>query len=82
MTYYSEERYDYRRHSSDLWRYIPKKLRHAVDDVEIDSDGYWIWLAPGYTAYDGGEDCRQIHVYTIKELKEDMKTIREVEDSE
>ena len=83
MTWFDrEENYDYRKHSDNLWRYIPKKLLHAVEDVAIDSDGYWIWLAPGYTAYDGGSDCMAIHDYTIAEVRKAIKTIRKMEDSE
>lgn len=77
-----EEAYDelYRqgRQAKNLWKYIPKKLEDAVDDTAVDKDGYWIYLAHwnGWTCYDGGEDCTLIHCYTIKDLIEDIKTIR------
>lgn len=71
-----EESFDYRsRKSADLWQYIPKKLYPAVEDVMIDSDGYWIYLIEGWSAYDHGSDCGTIHEYTIKGLKSAIKTI-------
>lgn len=71
-----EESYEYRsRKSADLWQYIPKKLYPAVEDVMIDSDGYWIVLQEGWLAYDQGEDCGAIHEFTIKDLKNAIKTI-------
>lgn len=59
-----------------IWKYIPKKAYKYIDDAFVDSDGYWVYLNKDSVAYDGGEDCRIIHVETIKELKEDLKTIR------
>lgn len=73
-----EDLYRQGRQAKDLWKYIPKKLEDAVDDTAIDSDGYWIYLAhwDGWTCYDGGEENIMIHCYTIKDLIEDIKTIR------
>ena len=71
-----EESFDYRsRKSADLWQYIPKKFYPAVDHVTIDSDGYWVYLEEGWSAYDHGSDCGVIHEYTIAGLKEAIKTI-------
>ena len=80
-----EERYDdmYRqgRISTNLWQYIPDKYREAVTNAIADSEGYWIWLDHedgGWVAYDGGDDCGMIHEYTIKDLKDAIKTIRQL----
>ena len=63
-----------------LWKYIPKKLYDAVDDVGVDCDGYWAYLADGYRAYDHDVDCAAIHEYTITDFKKALKTIgRQVE---
>ena len=59
-----------------IWKYIPARMQAFVDGVGIDSDGYWIWLDEDHVAYDGGEDCRTIHEYTIADLKAAIKTIR------
>ena len=59
-----------------LWNYIPKSKHAFIDDVHADSDGYWIWLDEDHVAYDGGEDCRIIHEYTLADLREAAKTIR------
>lgn len=64
-----------RKHAGDLWRYIPAKARPYVEDVTINADGYWIYLAKGYAAYDRAEDCGIIHEYNIKDLREAVKTI-------
>ena len=61
---------------NDLWQYIPDKLSEAVTDAIVLSDGYWVYLGNGWTAYDGAEDCGMIHVYTIADLKADLKTVR------
>lgn len=61
-----------------LWKYIPKKLEPAIAGCTTNSDGYWVYLEEGWRAYDLAEDCGQIHVYTIADLKEDLKTIRYV----
>ena len=74
-----ERRQAQRRIAVDVWKYIPVKLYEAVTRAFSDSDGYWIWLDHedgGWVAYDGGEDCGTIHEYTIKDLKEAIKTIR------
>ena len=64
------------RASMDLWKYIPQSKAEAVEDTATDIDGYWIWLAEGYSAYDGGSDCGTIHEYTITDLRKAIKTIR------
>ena len=61
--------------SHNLWRYIPDKVSSGVADVSTDSDGYWIYLNPGWISCDGD---RIIHAYLISDLKEDIKTIRRV----
>jgi hypothetical protein len=58
--------------AKDLWKYIPKKLQEAVDYVDVDSDGYWIYLAEGWCM----DDERIIHCHTIEDLKADIKRIR------
>ncbi len=65
--------------SADIWRYIPKKLMGCIEDAYINDDGYWIYLAEGYTAYDGGSDSSTIHEYMIADLREAIKSIRKVE---
>lgn len=64
------------RPATNLWKYIPERLKSAVDECSTDSDGYWVYLENGYVAYDGGEDCWVIHEYTITDLKAAIKTIR------
>lgn len=71
-----EESYgDRRRRSTDLWKYIPKKLYDAVADTGVDDDGYWVYLNRGWLAYDHGSDCSIIHEYNVADLKEAIKTI-------
>ena len=57
-------------------RYIPDKWWKAINGCSIESDGYWIYLNEGYTAYDHGEDCGIIHEYNIADLKAAIKTIK------
>lgn len=64
------------RQVKDIWKYIPSRLIDAVNETEIDIDGYWVYLADGYVAYDGGEDCTTIHEYNVSDLKAAIKTIR------
>lgn len=71
-----ERTYRSGRQVKNLWKYIPKKVWSGVADATTDSDGYWIWLEAGWTAYDGGSDCGVIHEYNIKDLREAVKTIR------
>ena len=63
---------------TNLWKYIPVKILPAIEDCTVNSDGYWVYLADGWRAYDLAEDCGQIHVYNIADLKEDLKTVRYV----
>ncbi len=71
-----EESYgDRRRRSTNLWKYIPKRLREAVAGTQIDCDGYWVFLENGWSAYDNGSDCGVIHEYNIADLKEAIRTI-------
>ncbi len=61
--------------AGDIWRYIPKSKYESISDARIESDGYWIYLNDGFTAYDGGEDCGIIHEFTVADLREAIKTI-------
>lgn len=63
---------------ASLWKYIPKKYHEAVDWVSV-LEGYWIYLAEGWRAYDHAEDCGIIHEYNIADLKEAIKTIEKCE---
>lgn len=75
-----EEKYDelYRqgRQATNLWKYITASKQAFVTNAFSDSDGYWIWLDEDHVAYDGADDCGQIHEYTIADLKDAIKTIR------
>ena len=62
--------------ATNICRYIPERLNESYDWATTDSDGYWIYLNDGYTAYDGGSDCGTIHEYSISDLKKAIKTIR------
>lgn len=69
------------RTARNIWKYIPAKLIScgAVTNAIVDSDGYWVWLdfeEGGWRAYDHGSDCGMIHEYTIKDLKEALKTVK------
>lgn len=64
------------RQIKDIWKYIPHRLSEAVDETEVSPSGYWIYLADGYVAYDGAEDCRTIHEYNLADLKAAIRTIR------
>lgn len=66
------------RTAKNLWKYIPNRLLEAIEDCYTDCDGYWVCLADGYVAYDGGGDCRQIHEYNVTDLRMAIKTIRKV----
>ena len=70
-----ESVYSKGRQAKNLWRYIPDKISKAVEETDVDPDGYWIYLNDGYVAYDGGEDCHIIHEYNITDLKKAIKTI-------
>ena len=59
-----------------LWTYIPKRIENAIQMVNVNCDGYWIYLNEGWVAYDGADDCGTIHEYNIKDLKSAIKTIR------
>ena len=59
----------------NLLRYIPKRKRAAVRDIFHDSDGYWIFLAPGWKVYQYAAEG-VIHEDTIKELLEVFKRVR------
>ena len=63
--------------AKDIWKYIPVGKQAFVVDAFADSDGYWIWLDAEHVAYDGAEDCGTIHEYTIADLREAIKTIRQ-----
>lgn len=70
------------RTAKNIWKYVPAKLLScgAVTNAVADSDGYWVWLdfeEGGWRAYDHGSDCGVIHEYTIKDLREALKTIRQ-----
>ena len=75
-----ERAYFQGRCSKDITKYVPARLMmDAILDVYTNSDGYWIGLQPGWTAYDGvngGAENHCIHEYTIKDLKQALKTIR------
>ena len=60
------------RYAKNLWKYIPERLVEAIDDVSVDSDGYWIYLNDGWN--EDGE--RTIHVYTINDIKNAIKGIQ------
>ena len=62
--------------AKSISQYIPDAKVEAVAETLIDSDGYWVFLEEGWTAYDGGEDCRTIHEYSIVDLRAAIKTIR------
>lgn len=66
-----EARYRNGRHCKNLWKHIPDRLREAVDDCNTDSDGYWIYLAPGWDM----DTERIIHCYTIADIKEDLERV-------
>ena len=73
-----EDAYRAGRTAKNVWKYIPEKLSGAVTNAFADSEGYWIWLdceEGGWRAYDHGSDCGTIHEYTIKDLREAIKTI-------
>ncbi len=71
-----EDRFRQGRYSKDIWKYIPQGIREGISYAGVDSDGYWIYLEPEWTAYDGDSDCGVIHDYTIELLKDSIKTIR------
>ena len=44
--------------------------RYEVDQIFQDSDGWWVWLKPGY--WSSNMECGTIHEMTIKECCEQM----------
>lgn len=80
MNWEKQGRFENRRRNgtdaANLWKYVPKKLKDAIDDVWVDPDGYWVYLNEGYTAYDHGSDCGTIHECTIADLREAFKTVQ------
>lgn len=60
--------------AKDLWKYIPNRLVEAVDETNVDLDGYWIYLKDGWNM--DGE--KTIHCYTVADLKEDIRRIEKV----
>lgn len=65
------------REAKNLYKYIPQRLAGAIAWCDVDSDGYWVYLEDGWFAYDAGEDCGIIHEYTIADLIQAVKTIRQ-----
>lgn len=63
---------------TSIWKYIPDNLMDAIADTAVTSDGYWVYLNEGWRAYDHAEDCGTIHTYTIADLRNDLKTIKEM----
>lgn len=57
-----------------LNKYIPKKCRTYINDVYKDIDGYWIELKPSYISTT--TECSTIHELTIKDLKNELKSIK------
>ncbi|MDU4493542.1 MAG: hypothetical protein E7J02_12160 [Staphylococcus warneri] len=57
-----------------LNKYIPKKYRTYINDVYKDIDGYWIELKPSYISTT--TECSTIHELTIKDLKNELKSIK------
>lgn len=64
--------------AKDIWKYVPERLNEAILDAEISSDGYWLWLADEYRAYDLSADCGAVHEYTIADLRKAIKTIKKI----
>ena len=82
-----EDSYESGRTAKDIWKYIPKRLLDsgAVATCFADSEGYWVQLdfeEGGWRAYDYDDDCGIIHEYTIKELREALKTVKQVNDDQ
>lgn len=67
-----ETRYRNGTHCRNLWKYIPRNKLEAVDDATVDSDGYWVYLADGWT--DDGD--RVIHAYTVKDIVDAVKNVK------
>lgn len=61
--------------SEDLYNYIPLKYWDAIYHVNVDEDGYWVWLKSGYRAYDHAEDCGYIREFRICDIKGALKGI-------
>lgn len=61
--------------SEQIMKYIPKGKREAIKECFRDSDGYWIWLKPGWVADNScAETC--IHEDTIAELRYQISGIK------
>ena len=55
-------------------KHIPKRLIPHVEEINIDSDGGWVWLKD--SAIDTLNESHTIHFYTLKELDNELKEVK------
>lgn len=55
---------------------IPKEYHHMIDEVDRDTDGYWIYTAKGFYASGVGKDCHTINEQYQKDALEQIKLIK------
>ena len=58
---------------------VPKKYQIAIEEVQKDCTGYWIWLKEDYISSETG--CHTIHEYTQKDALKALQTIVKVENN-
>lgn len=59
--------------NQQLMKYVPARLKNAVQDIYQDEDGYWAIFKVGYKNSDGGHT---VHEDTIREFIAAMREIR------
>ena len=57
-------------------KYVPKKYRDAIVDIDKDMDGWWAYLTDDYISTT--TECHTIHELTLAEFKKEFKTIVKV----
>ena len=51
-------------------KYVPKKYRDAIVDIDKDMDGWWAYLTDDYISTT--TECHTIHELTLAEFKKSM----------
>ena len=60
-------------------KYVPKKYRDAIVDIDKDMDGWWAYLTDDYISTT--TECHTIHELTLAEFKKEFKTIVKVSEN-
>lgn len=56
---------------------VPKKYEAAIELIEKDIDGYWLYTNPGWCIETMGHGCHVASTDTQAQLMDDMRSIKE-----